>query len=142
MRKSLHLLLAGAIALSPLTAASAPKFEPYEGKKSVVDGEGGTRVQNAGIDFWTSGTPPHRYRILGVLTDARPSGGFGSDLTKSQALAKRIKDVGGDAAIVLGEETKTTGAVSLGNGLTALAQERTTRLMVVHYEDQQAAKDN
>lgn len=116
------------------TPAGAGDFAAYEGREAVVQGEGGTRVQSNGVDFWTFGTPPRTYRILGVITDKRPAQGFGSNLTRSRALAKRVKDVGGDAAIVLTEETRPTGTFNLGNGSATVVEDRSTKLLVVRYE--------
>jgi hypothetical protein len=130
-------LLALIVVVAP---AVAEDFGPYEGRDAVVEGTGGTRVQANGVDFWTYGTPPRAYRILGIITDKRPAQGFGSNPTKSRALAKRVKDAGGDAAIFVSEETRATGAFNLGNGLSTMVEDRSTRLLVVRYEESEASQ--
>jgi hypothetical protein len=131
-------LVAAVVSASPTYAA--PKgFAPYEGKNAVTEGEGGTKIQANNIDFWTTGSPPRRYRVLGVLSDSRPARGFASDPTKSRALAERVRSAGGDAAIFLDASTNVNAVVAIGNGIMAPVQERTTRLLVIKYEDQAPA---
>jgi len=47
------------------------QFAAYDGPTKVFKGEGGTKVTNDGIDFWTTGSPSKNYRVLGILTDQR-----------------------------------------------------------------------
>lgn len=126
------IVLVAALLGGPAVAGSG--FTPYESRDPVVEGQGGTRVSGNGVDFWTTGTPPRRYRILGVLSDTRPDSGFGSNPTKSRALAERIRAAGGDAAIVLGSDTQLAGAFNVGYGVTVTNHDRTTQFLVVRYE--------
>lgn len=134
-RVSIGLTLAATLTFVTPVHAAPKGFAPYEGKNPIAEGDGGTKVQASGVDYWTTGSPPRRFRVLGVLSDSRPARGFASDPTKSRALADRIKEAGGDAAIFLQASTATTAIVALGNGLSAPAQERTTQLLVIRYED-------
>jgi hypothetical protein len=129
---ALTLLATSAIATAAMAGSG---FAAYEGKDAIREGQSGTKLQNGGIEFWTTGTPPHRYRILGVMTDSRPATGFGSDFASSGGLVKRIRAIGGDAAIVLNASTDIKGAIALGNGVVGVARDRTTQFLIVHYED-------
>lgn len=46
----------------------APEFQPYVGS-AVTTGSGGTLVRRGNIDVWTTGTPPRRFKILGVIEE-------------------------------------------------------------------------
>jgi hypothetical protein len=121
-----------AVALAAGTA-HAGDFASYDGRDAVRDGVGGTKVVTDGVEFWTAGTPPHHYRILGVLTDRRGMGLFsGNPLGPS--VAKHIRSLGGDAAIVLDHDERVSGAMVI-NGSVGLARRQTTQLLVVKYED-------
>ncbi len=136
MRAAFGAIFVGLVAASAVAAADLKGFTAYEGVDAVRPAGGGTRVTANGVDFWTSGTPGKAYRILGVLTDKRPDSGFGSNPTKSKALAARIKAAGGDAAVVAGSGAKLSGVVALGSGLTVPVSDKVTTFLVVKYESQ------
>lgn len=117
------------------SAVAAPKFAAYEGSDAIVQGQGGTRITKDGVDFWTSGAPPHRYQILGVLTDQRGSGLFSGDVVGSSGVVARVKELGGSAVIVGATDASVTGAMVI-SGNVALARSRTTQLLVVKYLDE------
>ncbi|MFL5297806.1 MAG: hypothetical protein ACJ798_15635 [Phenylobacterium sp.] len=122
-----------AAALLACSQAVAADFAAYDGKDAVREGEGGTKVVTDGIEFWTSGAPPHRYRILGVLTDQRGTGLLSGSAT-GNSVAKHIRSLGGDGAIVLGRDEHVRGAV-ISNGMVGILRRATTQLLVVKYED-------
>src|SRR5690349_6047663 len=62
-------------------------------------GSGGTKVTADGVDFWTSGRPPRPYQVLGVLMDKDDSKMMAA--VGTSALARKVKDLGGDALIVV-----------------------------------------
>src|SRR5437660_12614299 len=41
-------------------------FQSWEGRNSVVEGHGGTRKVVDGMDVWTFGDPPRRFKVLGI----------------------------------------------------------------------------
>jgi len=57
----LALLLALAFALASCTSTD---FQTWEGGNSVVQGHGGTRKVVDGMDIWTRGDPPRRFKVL------------------------------------------------------------------------------
>jgi len=113
--------------------ALAADFAAYDGKDAVRDGTGGTKIVTDGVEFWTSGTPPHHYRLLGVLTDQRGTGLLSGSATGS-SVARHIRSLGGDAAIILDREDQIRGAI-VSNGVVGIARRATTQLLVVKYED-------
>ena len=130
-----------AAAAAALVLVSAPlsakqTFASYEGETSVHTGTGGPRITANGIDYWTSGTPPRRYQLLGVFTDARKDRLFDGDVIGSRSVAKLNLAAGGSAVIVSDQSVKDAGLVaSYGNGFAAAqaVNRTTTRLLVVRY---------
>ncbi len=129
------IILAGLIGVSLVTATpsdAGTTYATYEGKDSITEGQGGTKVTADGVDFWTTGTPPHRYQILGILTDTRGMGLLSGEAIGNGGLAKRVKELGGSAVVVLGRDTQIKGAMVIG-GNVGLARRATTQMLVVKY---------
>lgn len=148
--KGIIMRLIAAIAASALFTVPAyakARFEPYEARNPIVDGRGGTRTTKNGIDYWTHGEPPRRFKILGMITDKRGTGRFAGDAIGSASVAKLTKKVGGDAVIFLTSSTRAVGAISggqaqgygnqaYGSGWTDIIERATTKLAVVKYLDE------
>lgn len=137
MRHVIAVALVVALAGGPAIAGN--DFAAYEGKDAVREGDGGTKVITDGVEFWTTGTPPHRFRVLGVLTDRRGAGLLSGSAT-GHSVAKHIRSLGGDAAIILGRDTQIKSGMLLNNGMVALARRNTTQLLVIKYEDAGTAR--
>lgn len=106
------------VALALIVSGSAyakARFQPYEGRDSVVEGRGGTRITKHDIDYWTMGDPPRRYQILGILIDKRGTGKLAGDAVGSKSVAEATKGAGGNAVIIMGSQTRMTGVVTNGN---------------------------
>lgn len=56
---------------APALAGAKITYSAYEGPASVKTGEGGTKITKNGIDYWTSGTPPRQYEVIGMVQDRR-----------------------------------------------------------------------
>lgn len=91
-----------------LTAISEPalaqEFSEWEGKQAVKVGEGGARKNIDGVDFWTEGTPPKPYILIGYLLDTRHESGLYGMMRMSsleRSIAKKAKQVGGDAVVFM-----------------------------------------
>lgn len=128
-------------ALAGLSAASAAhaglQFAQYDGPTAVQSGTGGTRITKDGVDFWTTGTPPRRYRIIGVLTDTRYEA-WGKKALGSAGVAKRIRELGGDAVVLLGQKDRSDGAYIVPLGSSVIGGDdvkTTTELEVIKYLD-------
>jgi hypothetical protein len=138
----------GGIALALVAAPVAAKqdYASYEGKDAIQEGHGGTKVAKNGIDFWTSGSPPRRFQVLGILTDARKDRLLDGNVIGSKSVAKKTLEAGGNAVIVAGSDTAAAGFVQFnnayanGNGFSGnstgrMVNRTTTRLIVIKYLD-------
>lgn len=103
------IIVASLIAVTLIGCATI-EYRAYEGKSEVVQGVGGTKDMTDGVEFWMSGTPPHKYKIIGVASGAVGSG-YGADGIIQSAIAGKVKEAGGNAAILL---TGNTGAPTVG----------------------------
>lgn len=135
------IVIAASIALAG-QAAGKTRFEAYEARDSVVEGKGGSRVTDNGIDYWTMGDPPRRYQIIGIIRDNRGTGVIHGNAIGSSGVAKLVKAAGGHAVVLLGQDTENRGAYAFGSGqgsgFSAFAvplQERSTTFLVVRYLD-------
>lgn len=90
-------------------AAAGVQYSTYEGSDAVQTGTGGAKITKDGIDFWTEGTPPRRFQVLGILTDSRHDGSFSGNAIGSRGLAKRVREAGGDALIVMNQDSHIDG---------------------------------
>ena len=139
--KSLGWLAAGlAFGLSSAPSLSQAKidFSAYEGPPVIRTGEGGTRVQRNGIDYWTSGTPPRRYQVIGMISDKRDEQMDGGHAIGSPNIAGKVKRAGGDAVIVQNQEEagKSAGGGFFGNGYGFMGMggsKTITTMLVVKY---------
>ena len=123
-----------ALISSPAWAGS--RFSTYEGQDAVQTGTGGARITKDGVDFWTDGTPPRKYQILGFLTDTRQDKLLSGHAVGSSGLAKRVREAGGDALIVMGQDERNSGIVGGINGGFAWGRsvhKITTKFAVVRY---------
>ena len=119
---------------SDAQAQSHTVFETYEGPAAVQEGTGGTRITKNGIDYWTSGAPPRRYQVIGRLTDQRSEEWDGGHAVGSPKVAKLVKEAGGDAVLVVNQNTVGSGSVgggSFANGLASFFSMGTTKTMTV-----------
>jgi len=136
MRKSI-LLLAVALA-TPAWAGAKIQYSAYEGAPRVETGNGGTKITKNGIDYWTSGAPPRRYQVIGMVTDKRDEDWDGGHAIGSPSIAGKVKAAGGDAVIVQSqEEGGRGGGAGFGTGLSAFfamgGSKTMTSMLVVKY---------
>lgn len=130
-------LIIGAVALSLSAPGQArARFAAYEGPNAIMTGQGGTKVTMNGVDYWTTGTPPRRYQILGVITDGRYEG-WGTRAVGSAKIAKMTLSIGGHALILLDQrESKEAYIVPSGTSIIGGESVKTTSSMqVVKYLD-------
>ncbi len=125
-----------ALALIACSAADAKtRFEVYEGKNDILEGSGGTKITEHGIDFWTNGAPPRRYQIIGIITDNRGEGNLIGRAVGSKSVAKKVIKAGGNAVILLDQQSKVTGVIS-GDSWSSAVNEITTKMLVIRYVTQ------
>jgi hypothetical protein len=101
---------------SALTVSAAPsfaqEFTAYEGKKAIAEGDGGAKKTVEGIDFWSDGSPPRKFKLLGYITDTRNKSGLVGMISMSNlegSIADVAKKNGGDAVLLLSSEAETLG---------------------------------
>src|SRR3546814_5189733 len=85
------------IAVAALTSIASPALArqdvaAYEGRDAIQEGVGGAKVSKHGIDYWTNGTPPRRFQLLGFITDKRRDSGLVPDIIGSKGVAKRSEE--------------------------------------------------
>lgn len=129
-----------ALALQAQMASAQAKidFALYEGKPVIKTGEGGTKITKNGIDYWTSGEPPRRYQLIGMVQDKRDEMWDGGHAVGSPSIARKVKNAGGDAVIIESqEEAGKGGSFGTANnffGFFASGSSKTvTRMLVVKY---------
>lgn len=127
-------------------------FAAYEGKDAIQEGRGGTKINKNGIDYWTTGTPPRRYQVLGIITDKRAMGcKICGDAIGSPAVANATKEAGGDAVVFMDEQNRMQGTVgsatasgnrnfASGFGWSAAVGDRVATLLVIKYLQDDAQK--
>lgn len=95
----------------------AQEFAAWEGKEKVYEGEGGTRKTVDGIDFWSDGSPPRKFVLIGYITDRRHKTGLLGAMRMSRLesdVARVAREAGADAVILLSAEDETTGRIGTG----------------------------
>jgi len=140
----LRILAIGLAIAAAQSAEAKTRFEAYEARDSIVEGSGGSRIEKDGVDFWTMGDPPRRYQIIGIIRDNRGTGPLHGNAIGSSGIAKKVREVGGDAAILLNQNSALKGIYSqgqatangnqaFGSGFAIPIQERVSTFIVVKY---------
>ena len=110
-------LLGIAAVLGSLFAGCAhTDFSAYEGSP-VYQGAGGSKKIIEGVDVWNFGTPPRRYRVIGIIDDTR-GGGPAPMAFHLSALASKARRQGGDGVIILNQSNEQIGSFA-GMGSTS-----------------------
>lgn len=97
-----HILLI-VFVLAAMPASAGGQLSQDVNTHIIYTGNGGTKVTKAGVDFWSAGQPPRRYRVLGMITDRRGNGRFSGNAVGSASLAKQIRNRGGDGVVVMSQ---------------------------------------
>lgn len=128
-------------------AVAGPKFTAYYGKDPVYEGQGGAMETVAGVDFWSDGSPPRRFKLLGYISDRRHKTGLIGKMRMSKLqkdLAKVAREHGGDAVILVDARADTigfahsgtatvNGSQAWGSGFSAGIQKQETKVAVIKY---------
>lgn len=136
-----------ALVVAPLGLAAIPSsvaaqakitFATYEGKPVIKTGEGGTKITKNGIDYWTSGEPPRRFQVIGMIEDKRDEDWDGGHAVGSPSIAGKVKKAGGDAVILQSQdEAGKSGAYGSATGgfgfLFSGGSKTITKMVVVKY---------
>ncbi len=100
------------IVLALLMLACSCHFAPlqlieYRGP-DVYEGEGGTVETVDGIDFWTTGTPNCKFKVLGFI-DYNPASHAVDTRISKKILISKVKEVGGDGVVIVDKKTRASG---------------------------------
>jgi hypothetical protein len=135
------LCLFGVLAGLGVGKTYAQEFEGFEGSNNVFEGDGGSRKNVDGIDFWTNGAPPAKFALLGYISDRRHKSGLVGKIRMSgleHDVAEKVRAVGGDAVILVDSEAETVAvghwgssssrgsAQAFGNSASATSQSHGT----------------
>lgn len=115
-------ILLTALVLTAIPAFAAAQLPQDVNAHIVYTGTGGTALAKDGIDFWSAGQTPRRYRVIGTITDRRGSGRFSGNAVGSAGVAKQIRKLGGDGVLVMSQ-------------VPDYGDQITTTMMVVKYVD-------
>lgn len=129
----------------------AQDFTAYE-SKGLRDGDGGAKKTVEGVDFWSEGSPPFKFKIIGVITDRRHKTGLIGKMRMASLetdVAQIAKENGGDGVILAASEAEAVGALgmaqgnSFGNGSVAgfgasvgVQKQNTKYFVVKYYKDE------
>ena len=111
---SKSLIALGAFLLLGCSVASASDFVSYEGKDAIQEGKGGEKKIVDGVDFWSNGAPPRKFKVIGYITDSRFKSGLIGMMRMSgleSSIAKEAKKAGGDAVILANSEVETKAVI-------------------------------
>ena len=130
-------------------SCTSTDFQSWEGRNSVVEGRGGTRKVVDGMDIWTHGDPPRRFKVLGIIEDERPGGIIPMARLKHD-IVQKVRANGGNAVIFVSSGSQLAGyytagsarAYSYGNSATAFGSSttvpitrRSSTYVVIRYLD-------
>ena len=87
-----------------LVGCATTDYRSYEGGANQYEGTGGTRITTDGVDFWSNGTPPRKFVMLGIVT-SEIGAGYGDEYMIRSAVASKVKQVGGHAAVEMNNNT-------------------------------------
>jgi len=127
MKKVLCLFLC-----SLIVGCASLDYQPYEGKSNFYEGTGGTKVVADNIDFWANGTPPRKFKILGVVTSEILSGRGDESMIRS-AVAGEVKRQGGDAAIEITNNNAFAGMLQVSPSMYTAGSVKRMQFTVVKY---------
>ena len=124
--KMKKLAFAGFVALA-LSGCSSTVFKPLELRgDGVVEGRGGTRISQDGMDIWENGDPPRRFRLVGIIEDERHGGVIPMQMLNGDVV-KKAREVGGHALIRISSDSQIVAYQSFGSA-TASTYGSTTRV--------------
>ncbi|MDP2072298.1 hypothetical protein [Methylotenera sp.] len=115
-----------------LTGCATTDFQPYEGKNNLYEGEGGTKVIVNGVEFWANGSPPRKYSIVGMVVSEVGSG-IGDESMIRSAVANKVKEKGGDAAVQVTNNTTFSGILRASSGFYMATNVKSMQFAVIKY---------
>jgi hypothetical protein len=115
-------------------SSTSTNYTAYEGG-GTLEGTGGTRKTVDGIDIWDNGTPPRKYKVIGIIDDTRRKSVFGMS-GYEEDLAKKAREAGADAIVILGAHNELRGIYTSGGSGSYGSQpirDQVTKAAVIKY---------
>lgn len=114
--KTSHLILVASMLC--IAGCATTTYKTFEARgNGVLEGKGGTKAIQDGMDIWDYGDPPRRFRVIGIIEDERPGGVIPMGQLRSD-MVKKAREVGGHALIQIRSQAQVVGYQSFG-GATA-----------------------
>jgi hypothetical protein len=107
-------------------AGCASNFQRWDGGNNVIQGKGGSRKVVDGIDMWTNGDPPRKFRILGIIDDERP-GGLVPMAQLKHDIAAAVRAHGGNAVIAIASASQLQAYYSLASATGKIHRHSATK---------------
>jgi hypothetical protein len=92
-------------------------YSTFEGGK-IIQSSGGTKETVDGMDIWNYGSPPRKFRIIGIIDETRRQSLIGM-IGYESGLVKKARGAGGDAIVILDAHSEIRGYASSGDSGTA-----------------------
>lgn len=112
MKLAVQVLLLSAWVLSSCATTTFKSFETRG--DGVIEGRGGTKTVQDGMDIWDYGDPPRRFKIIGIIEDERPGGIIPMAQLRSD-MVKKAREAGGQALIQIRSQAQIVGYQSFGS---------------------------
>jgi hypothetical protein len=137
------------LTLFVLAGCASTQFKVYEAVNNSYQGTGGSKSIVEGMEVWETGTPPRKYKVLGIIDDQRPNALIPMSMMGKDVVQK-ARGAGGDALILLDNQnpivgyssTGTAQATSYGNtayansqGYTSAVRHSISKFAVIKYMD-------
>jgi hypothetical protein len=95
-----------------MLASCSTDYQPLESRAPVIkEGGQGTRKVVDGVDIWTTGEPPRKYQVIGIINDERLQAPFEMQRYYHD-VASKVKQAGGNGAIEAYSNSQVTAIVS------------------------------
>jgi hypothetical protein len=103
-----------------LIGCATTTYKTFETRGSgVVEGNGGTKITEDGMDIWDYGEPPRKFKVLGVIEDKR-SGGIIPMRQLHADMVKKAREVGGHALIKATNQAQIVGYQTIGSATSTI----------------------
>ena len=103
-----------------LIGCATTTYKTFETRGSVVvEGNGGTKINEDGMDIWDYGEPLRKFKVLGVIEDKR-SGGIIPMRQLYADMVKKAREVGGHSLIKATSQEQIVGYQTIGSATSTI----------------------
>lgn len=119
--------LLGIALLILLNGCASTIYKPFESRgDGIVEGNGGTKTVQDGMEIWDYGDPPRKFKVLGIIEDERPGAPLPMSMLHGDVV-KKARESGGQALIQLRSDAQVVAYQTLGRA-TATSYGTTTNI--------------